>query len=66
MQSLKLVNDKDKVPQAQLSEYHGPVYVGIDAGSTTAKLAVIGSNRSYYIHPMAVIMALLSRPLLGS
>ena len=33
------------MPQAQLSEYHGPVYVGIDAGSTTAKLAVIGSNK---------------------
>ena len=41
----KTRHDKDKVPQAQLSEYHGPVYVGIDAGSTTAKLAVIGSNK---------------------
>ena len=41
----KARHDKDKVPQAQLSEYHGPVYVGIDAGSTTAKLAVIGSNK---------------------
>lgn len=41
----KARHDKDKVPKAQLSEYHGPVYVGIDAGSTTAKLAVIGSNK---------------------
>ena len=41
----KARHDKDKVPKAQLSDYHGPVYVGIDAGSTTAKLAVIGTNK---------------------
>lgn len=35
----------DKVARADLKLYHGPVYVGIDAGSTTAKLAVIGRDK---------------------
>jgi len=38
-------HDKDKVPKADMKAYHGPIYVGIDAGSTTTKLAAIGQNK---------------------
>jgi len=33
-----------KVPQQALSEYSGDCFLGIDAGSTTTKLALIGEN----------------------
>ncbi len=32
------------VKKGDISSYSGPVYLGIDAGSTTTKLALIGSN----------------------
>ena len=38
-------HDQAKVPQGDLASYTGPLYIGIDAGSTTTKLAVIGKNR---------------------
>ena len=38
-------HDKDCVPRGNLSEYSGPLYIGIDAGSTTTKLAVIGKDK---------------------
>ena len=38
-------HDKDIVPKAALSEYTGPLYIGIDAGSTTTKLVAIGQNK---------------------
>ena len=38
-------HDKDRVPRGQLSSYRGPLYLGIDAGSTTTKLAVIGKDK---------------------
>lgn len=41
----KARHDKDKVPKAELADYEGPVYVGIDAGSTTTKLAAVGKNK---------------------
>lgn len=44
-QEFKARHDKDKVPRSDLKDYRGPVYIGIDAGSTTTKLAVIGSNK---------------------
>ncbi|MCR4905625.1 MAG: 2-hydroxyglutaryl-CoA dehydratase, partial [Clostridiales bacterium] len=34
---------KASVPLASLADYHGPAAIGIDCGSTTTKLAVIGS-----------------------
>ncbi len=34
-----------RVKKGNLASYEGPVYVGIDAGSTTTKLAVIGRNK---------------------
>ena len=38
-------HEKDRVPRGDLASYCGPLYLGIDAGSTTTKLAVIGKNK---------------------
>ena len=38
-------HDKNRVPRGELSAYCGPLYLGIDAGSTTTKLAVIGKSK---------------------
>ncbi|MBR6965983.1 MAG: 2-hydroxyacyl-CoA dehydratase [Clostridia bacterium] len=39
-----LRHEKAKAARAELSDYTGPAYLGIDAGSTTTKLALIGSS----------------------
>ena len=45
-------HSRDKVKRGNLTAYKGPVYLGIDAGSTTTKAAVIGKDcellYSYY------------------
>ncbi len=38
-------HNKDKVKRGDLAAYAGPVYVGIDAGSTTTKIVAIGRNK---------------------
>ena len=38
-------HNKDKVKRGDLSSYAGPVYVGIDAGSTTTKIVAIGRDK---------------------
>ena len=38
-------HNKDKVKRGDLATYAGPVYVGIDAGSTTTKIVAIGSEK---------------------
>lgn len=38
-------HDRDRVPRGELASYRGPVYLGIDAGSTTTKLAAVGRDR---------------------
>lgn len=38
-------HDEAKVTKGDLTTYSGPVFVGIDAGSTTTKLAAIGLNK---------------------
>ncbi|MBR4909172.1 MAG: 2-hydroxyacyl-CoA dehydratase [Acidaminococcaceae bacterium] len=38
-------HDKDKVKRGDLASYKGPIYVGIDAGSTTTKIVAIGSDK---------------------
>jgi predicted CoA-substrate-specific enzyme activase len=38
-------HNKDKVKRGDLAAYEGPVYVGIDAGSTTTKIVAIGSDK---------------------
>jgi predicted CoA-substrate-specific enzyme activase len=37
-------HNRDKVKRGQLTAYKGPVFLGIDAGSTTTKAAVIGKD----------------------
>ncbi len=38
-------HSRDKVKRGSLADYEGAVYVGIDAGSTTAKIAAVGENK---------------------
>lgn len=37
---------KEKVPQKSLADYRGRAFLGIDAGSTTFKMALIGEDKS--------------------
>ena len=37
-------HDKEVVKKGSLKDYSGPVFLGIDAGSTTFKAALVGSN----------------------
>ena len=37
-------HDKQVVPKGDLATYHGRVFIGIDAGSTTMKAAVVGED----------------------
>ncbi len=37
-------HDQEVVPKGKLDEYHGRVFIGIDAGSTTLKAAVVGEK----------------------
>ena len=37
-------HDKQVVPKGDLASYHGRVFIGIDAGSTTMKAAVVGEK----------------------
>ena len=39
-------HEKARVQRADLSEYHGKCFLGIDAGSTTTKLALVGEDGS--------------------
>lgn len=36
---------KDKVKRGELAAYRGPIYLGIDAGSTTTKIVAIGRDK---------------------
>ncbi len=40
----KTRHDKQVVPKGDLASYHGRVFIGIDAGSTTMKAAVVGED----------------------
>lgn len=44
--SFKERHDRDKVKKADLKDYRGDLFLGIDAGSTTSKLALIGDDGS--------------------
>ncbi len=35
---------KASLKEAKLKDYHGPIFIGIDAGSTTTKVAIIGED----------------------
>ncbi len=43
-QEFKRRHDRQVVPKGQLEAYHGRVFIGIDAGSTTMKAAVVGKS----------------------
>ena len=43
--AFKARHDRDQVRRGSLASYEGPVYVGIDAGSTTTKIAAIGRDK---------------------
>jgi predicted CoA-substrate-specific enzyme activase len=43
--AFKARHEQDKVRRGDLASYRGPVYVGIDAGSTTTKIAAIGTGK---------------------
>ena len=43
--AFKARHDKDKVKRGNLADYQGPVYVGIDAGSTTTKITAVGRDK---------------------
>lgn len=43
-QAFKERHNKEVVPKGDLSGYHGRVFIGIDAGSTTMKAAVVGEK----------------------
>ena len=43
--SFKQRHDQDVVKKGSLEAYKGPLYVGIDAGSTTTKVVAIGENK---------------------
>uniref|UniRef100_UPI0025EADE0D BadF/BadG/BcrA/BcrD ATPase family protein n=1 Tax=uncultured Selenomonas sp. TaxID=159275 RepID=UPI0025EADE0D len=43
--AFKARHDRDKVPRGDFEHYEGPVYLGIDAGSTTTKIAAIGKDK---------------------
>ena len=43
-QEFKARHDRQVVPKGDLTSYHGRVFIGIDAGSTTMKAAVVGED----------------------
>ncbi len=43
-EAFKVRHDRAKVKRGDLASYKGPIYLGIDAGSTTTKLAAIGKE----------------------
>ncbi len=45
-QKFKDRHDRETVPHRSLQEYQGNAYLGIDAGSTTTKLVLIGEDQS--------------------
>ena len=60
---------KDVVPKANLAEYSGDAFVGIDAGSTTTKLVLIDKNGSLLFslyennggNPLKSVMSMLKK-----
>ena len=45
LKNFRARHDKAKVKRGDLSTYHGKIFVGIDAGSTTTKICAIGSDK---------------------
>lgn len=51
-------HNKAKVPTADLASYSGNCYLGIDAGSTTTKVALVGEDGKLLYSFTAVTMVL--------
>ncbi len=50
-EAFKRAHQTDKEVYGDLASYHGPVYLGIDSGSTTAKMVLIGEDHTIlYTH----------------
>ncbi len=45
LQTFRTRHDKAKVKRGDLQTYHGKIFVGIDAGSTTTKICAIGEDK---------------------
>ncbi len=45
LKNFRARHDKAKVPRGDLESYSGKIFVGIDAGSTTAKICAIGEGK---------------------
>ena len=45
LETFRARHDKAKVKRGDLSTYHGKIFVGIDAGSTTTKICAIGDDK---------------------
>ncbi len=45
LKTFRARHDKNKVRRGDLQTYHGKIFVGIDAGSTTTKICAIGENK---------------------
>ena len=45
LKNFRIRHEKAKVKHGDLKKYHGKIFVGIDAGSTTAKICAIGENK---------------------
>ena len=47
-------HSQNKLNEVKITDYHGKAYLGIDAGSTTSKMVLIGENQellySFYAH----------------
>ena len=56
-------HDKHQVPVKDLSTYHGKVFLGIDAGSTTTKAALVGEDGTFCTRSITTMTAILSEQL---
>ncbi|MDO5712940.1 MAG: acyl-CoA dehydratase activase-related protein [Tissierellia bacterium] len=44
-EEFKTRHETDSLPVKDIEEYEGPMYLGIDAGSTTSKMVLLGENK---------------------
>ena len=47
------------MPVADLASYKGKAFLGIDAGSTTTKAALVGEDGTYYTPSITAMMEIL-------
>lgn len=52
-EAFKEEHNKYKVKRGDLATYKGNCFIGVDAGSTTTKVALVGSMVNYYTTSIA-------------